>query len=115
MTANMTIILVPIEFKLNNSILSDGFRSFDETEQNSNPLNAMKLFPTPKPNETAQQTKSNIERMKQRLRKSEEAPEISEKNWSKIIADFNRQQIHYCAFTFSIKRMDQKQSFLLIN
>ena len=53
MTANTTIILVPIEFKLNNSILSDGFRSFDETKQNLNPLNAMKLFPTPKPNETA--------------------------------------------------------------
>jgi len=73
MTANTTIILVSIEFKLNESIFSGGFRSFDETIQNSNPLKAMKLFQTPKPNETAQQIASNIERMKQRPSKSNEA------------------------------------------
>jgi len=48
----------------------------------------MKLFPPPKPNETAQQIARNIERMKQRLSKSKEALEISKKNWSKIIAKF---------------------------
>jgi len=88
MTTNTTFILVLIEFKLNESTLSGGFRSFDETKQNSNSFDATKLFPTPKPNETAQQIASNIETMKQRLIESKEALEISEKNWSEIIAEF---------------------------
>ena len=88
MTANTKIVLVSITFKLNDSTLSGGFRSFDKTKQNSNPFDVTKLFPTPKPNETAQQIASNIETMKQRLTESKEALEISEKNWSKIIAEF---------------------------
>ena len=37
---------------------------------------------------TAQQIANNIETMKQRLSKSKEVLKISEKNWSKIIAQF---------------------------
>ena len=80
MATYTTIILVPIEFKFNDSFLSGGFCSFNKAKQNSNSFDATNLFPTPKPNETAQQIVSNIETTKQRLSKSKEAIEIFDKN-----------------------------------
>ena len=84
----MSIILVPTDFGFDDSISSDGFRSFDKKKENSNSFDVTKLFPTPKQNETAQQIASNIETIKQRLSKSKETLEIFEKNWNKIIAEF---------------------------